>query len=102
MLNWDTETDVKTNYSPECTIITSAGVFYGREGLLDSIAILDKQFSDADFLYTTKRWAGEIAFLEWQAEGNDFYIDDGAETFFIRNGFICAQTIHYTIRERER
>jgi hypothetical protein len=101
-LIWDITSDIETNYSQECIIITSSGVFYGHDGVFKALEDLNKKFSDADFLYTTKIWSGDIAFLEWQAESDDFYVDDGAETFCIRDGLICAQTIHYTIRIREK
>ncbi len=99
-LNWEDEPDIKKNYSPECIIITSEGIFYGYDGVMSVLDTLNKKMQDADFLYTTKRYAGDIAFLEWQAEGDDYYIDDGTETFYIHNGLICAQTIHYTVRSR--
>lgn len=99
-LDWEEQSDIQTNYSSECIIITSEGVFYGHDGVQKALDTLNKKMRDADFLYTTKRYAGDIAFLEWQAEGDDYYIDDGAETFYIHDGLICAQTIHYTVRSR--
>lgn len=99
-LNWGEKPDVQINYSPECVIISSEGIFYGHDGVVNALDKLNKKMHDADFLYTTKRYAGNIAFLEWQAEGDDYYIDDGTETFYIHDGFICAQTIHYTVRSR--
>jgi hypothetical protein len=99
-LNWEDEPDIQTNYSPECVIITTDGIYYGHDGVIKALDTLNKKINDADFLYTTKRYAGEIAFLEWQAEGDDYYVDDGAETFYIHDGLIWAQTIHYTVRSR--
>lgn len=99
-LTWDYETDILTNYSKECTIITSKGIFYGHEGLKKAQEMLNDKFAEADYLYTTKLWVGQMAFLEWQALADNYYINDGAETFYIHNGFICAQSIHYTVRSR--
>ncbi|HEX2956017.1 MAG TPA: hypothetical protein VHO70_04275 [Chitinispirillaceae bacterium] len=99
-LSWEIKPDIQTNYSRNCVIITSEGIFYGHDGVMKALDSINKSMPDADFLYTTKQWAGDIAFLEWQAEGDDYYIDDGTETFYIHDGLICAQTIHYTVRSR--
>lgn len=40
---------------------------------------------------------GEVGFLEWTAEADGGRVDDGADSYVIRNGRIVAQTIHYTV-----
>ena len=50
------------------------------------------------FVYHAKVAAGEAALLEWTARvDNGSRVDDGVDSFVIRNGRIQAQTIHYTI-----
>lgn len=41
--------------------------------------------------------AGEMAFLEWTAASKKAIVEDGADSYLIRDGRIVAQTIHYTI-----
>ncbi|NLE01411.1 MAG: nuclear transport factor 2 family protein [Fibrobacter sp.] len=101
-LDWDLQTDIETNYSPGCILLSSYGAFYGRKGIQNAFRILESQIPDADFLYKTKSVFGEIAFLEWQAESDDVYIDDGADTYLIREGKIIGQTIHYTLQKRQK
>ena len=101
-LDWNQEVDIKTNFDEECFIITSYGTFFGHDGVRKLAQMQEVQIPEADILYTTKICRGELAFLEWQAESDDSYIDDGASTYLIRKGKIIAQTIHYTVRSRER
>jgi hypothetical protein len=71
-------------------------------GIRKAFALLESQIPEANFLYTTKTVYQDIAFLEWQAEASDTYIDDGVDTFIISNGKIVCQTMHYTVKEREK
>jgi hypothetical protein len=41
---------------------------------------------------------GELAFLKWTARCPRAEVGDGADSFWIRDGRIVAQTIHYTVR----
>jgi hypothetical protein len=38
--------------------------------------------------------------LEWTAEAEHARVRDGADSFFIENGWIVAQTIHYTVEPK--
>jgi len=40
---------------------------------------------------------GELGFLEWSARGSGAEVEDGADSYLIRDGRIVAQTIHYTV-----
>ena len=51
----------------------------------------------ATFEYTTQLVEGEVAFLEWTARSESVRVADGADSFFIRDGLVVAQTIHYTV-----
>lgn len=101
-LDWNMESDIEENYSEDCIVISSYGTFFGKEGIRKALELLESQIPESDLLYTTKVWRGEIAFLEWQAESDDFYVDDGASTYVIQNGKIVGQTIHYSVKARER
>ena len=50
----------------------------------------------ATFEYTAQLVEGEVAFLEWTAHSESVRMVDGADSFFIRDGLVVAQTIHYT------
>ncbi len=99
-LDWDLDTDIETNYASDCFLLSSYGVFFGRSGIRKALAVLESQIPEADILYSTKTIYNDVAYLEWQAESDDAYIDDGADTYIIRNGKIVCQTMHYTLRVR--
>jgi hypothetical protein len=99
-LDWDQDLDITQNYSPDCDLLTSFGAFKGHDGVKSFLEIINQKLPDADYLYINRLWKGEIAFLEWQAESPVAFVDDGAESFLIRNGLIVSQTVHCTIRVR--
>ncbi len=40
---------------------------------------------------------GDIVFLEWNSDSPSSFINDGVDTFVIRDGFIYAQTAKFTV-----
>lgn len=45
-----------------------------------------------------RNYAADVGFLEWTARAADgSRVEDGADSFVIRDGRIRAQTIHYTV-----
>lgn len=65
-----------------------------------SADILRQQVPSTDYAYRVCLVAGELAFLEWGAMSDRVRIDDGADSYLIRDGRIRAQTIHYTVTPR--
>jgi hypothetical protein len=41
-----------------------------------------------------------VAFLAWTAEVEHARVRDGADSFIIKDGWIVAQTIHYTVEAK--
>lgn len=93
----DVETDVRHNFSEDCVLLTSYGTFRGHEGIRDAARLLNKQIGRASYEYQTKIHHDEVAFLEWSAKSEHARIDDGADSFLIRQGLIRIMTIHYTV-----
>jgi hypothetical protein len=58
--------------------------------------------SNCTFEYRTRLVESELAFLEWTARADGTWVEDGADSFLIRDGRIIAQTIHYTIPGRRQ
>ena len=54
----------------------------------------------APYVYTNRLVEGRVAFLEWTAQAEHARVSDGADSFLIEDGWIVAQTIHYTVDER--
>lgn len=93
----DVEADLKQNFSLEVQALTRWGVFRGHDGIRSLAAQLEQELPHAHFDYTTKLVAGEMAFLEWTGNGGGRRVEDGADSFLIRDGKVQTMTIHYTV-----
>lgn len=50
--------------------------------------------------HLTRLTSGDYAFLEWRGQSADIHVEDGADSFVIRDGRIVMQSIHYMVRHR--
>ncbi len=94
------EEDIERNVAPDCVILERRGVFHGRDGARHLAQLLEEELPDAPYVYTNRLLAGRIAFLEWTAEAAHTRVQDGADSFVIEDGWITAQTIHYTVEDK--
>jgi hypothetical protein len=93
----DVQGDIEANFAPDCVLLTTYGRFDGHEGVRAAAELLDRQVPEAKYEYTQRSTHADIAFLEWRAVGRESRVDDGADTFLIRDGRIHVMTIHYTV-----
>jgi hypothetical protein len=93
------EEDIERNVSPDIVILERRGIFRGREGAKKLARLLEQELPGAPYLYTNRLVEGRVAFLEWTAQAKHARVRDGADSFLIENGWIVAQTIHYTVEE---
>jgi hypothetical protein len=92
--------DIERNVSPDIIIMERRGIFRGREGAEELARLLEQELPRAPYLYTNRLVEGRIAFLEWTAEAEHARVRDGADSFVIEDGWIVAQTIHYTVEKK--
>jgi hypothetical protein len=95
------EDDIRRNFAEDLVILTRRGVYRGHDGLRKLNRKLQHELPNASFRHRTKLVAGEMAFLEWTAESEQAVVEDGADSYCIRDGRIVAQTIHYTLKKKE-
>lgn len=60
--------------------------------------LLDQELPKATFEYRTVLVELEMGFLEWTTRAQGAVVEDGADSYLIRDGRIIAQTIHYTVK----
>lgn len=95
---WDVETDLARNFAEDVVLLTGYGIFRGIEGLREKARLLAEQLPDGRWTYVNVMAEGELGFLEWTAEAsNGARVEDGADSYLIRDGRIQAMTIHYTV-----
>lgn len=92
------EADLARNYAVDLIVLTGRGVFRGHDGLRQLAQLLREELPNASFEYRTRLVEGELGFLEWTARAEGSVVDDGADSYLIREGRIVGQTIHYTVR----
>ena len=90
-------TDLEVNYTEDVVVMSHLGHFQGREAVDALATLLQQQLKDADFFYNTAFVDSEFAFLQWTAHGKDLHVSDGADSFVVRDGRICMQTIYYSL-----
>jgi hypothetical protein len=92
--------DVLYNYSENAVIISPAGILLGYEGVKQSLDDLHKQIPAASYNYKLKFFRDNFAMLVWTADSHPFFIEDGIDSYFIRDDKIVAQTIYYTVKRK--
>jgi hypothetical protein len=93
--------DIDRNVAPDVVVLDRRGIFHGRDGARQLAQYLAEELPDAPYVYTNRLVAGRVAFLEWTAEAEHTRVRDGADSFVIEDGWIVAQTIHYTVEDRD-
>jgi hypothetical protein len=91
------EVDLVRNYAEDVVILSGRGVHHGHDGIRELAQVLREELPDVTFEYQTTLVEGELAFLEWTGRSGQAVVEDGADSFLIRDGLIIGQTIHYTV-----
>lgn len=93
------EKDLERNYSPDSVLLTNYGVFHGREGMKEAAKLLQEQLPGGNYNYEIKLCHDEICFLQWTGKSDISVIQDGADSYHIKNGKIMVQTIYYSVQK---
>lgn len=96
----DVEGDIAANYADDVVLLTGIGELRGHDGVRRSRSVLADDLPGGRFEYLTQLVAGDYAFLEWRGDADQVTVEDGADSFVIRDGRIVMQSIHYTVRHR--
>jgi uncharacterized protein YgfB (UPF0149 family) len=96
-LSGDVDDDVERNYAHDVTIVSNWGIEGGHAGVRRMAQLLQSQLPDCSFAYKMRLVEGELGMLEWSATSAAGSVDDGVDSYVIRDGRIQAQTIHYTL-----
>lgn len=94
------EEDAKRNYDPGVACFIDGKIHHGHAALKRLADRLSRELPGAEFRYNSVLSHADVAFLEWEATSDEVQVRDGADTFVVRDGLICAQTIHYTVEPR--
>jgi hypothetical protein len=92
------EEDLAGNYAEEVILLTHTGVYRGHAGVRDSYQVLRETLGDARLEYYNLLLENEYVFLEWRVLSDSLRVNEGADSFVVRNGKVVAQTMHYTVK----
>jgi len=91
----DVDTDVSRNFTHDCVLPTSIGVFRGHKGVHEAADLLRQELPNTRYEYRTRLVHDEMAFLQWAAIADGARVDDGADSFLIsRDEVIQVMTFH--------
>jgi ketosteroid isomerase-like protein len=89
---------IVSDYADDAIFITPAGTLRGRDGVREGFTKLLEDVPDADWDVPTQIYEGDVLFIEWTAKAAASRVDDGVDTFIIRDGEIVLQTVRYTVQ----
>ena len=96
------EEDMRRNVSEDIVILFNRGTFRGHEGVRQLARMLIEELPEhRSYEYTYRAVEGRVAFLEWAYEDASVRVRDGADSYLIEGGKIVAQTIHYTVEQKQ-
>lgn len=91
------EEDFLSSYREESFFIMPSGVRRGIDAIRGCYQQLKRDLPNARYTYQVTIVEENIGFLEWSADSDTNRVSDGADSYLIRDGYIHAQTIHYTL-----
>lgn len=91
------EDDFMRSYREDSFLIMPNGVRRGLDGIRACYRQLKKDLPNARYTYKVRVVEKDVGFLEWSADSDTNTVADGADSYVICNGYIRAQTIHYTL-----
>lgn len=91
------EQDFLECYREDSFLVMRSGVRRGIEGIRACYRQLNQELPNARYTYKAVIIEQEVGFLEWSADSETHIVSDGADSYVIRDGYIRAQTIHYTL-----
>lgn len=96
------EEDFLESYREDSFLIMQSGVRRGLEQIRTCYRQLNQELPNARFTYKAIIVEQDVGFLEWLAESDTHTVTDGADSYVIREGYIRAQTIHYTLIPKKK
>jgi hypothetical protein len=93
----DLEGDLAENYAENVAVLSwGEGVQHGHDAVRRTAKVLRCYLPEAGYSYDQLLVEGEVAMLQWHADGLEMDIHDGVDSYVVRGGLIVAQTIHYS------
>lgn len=93
------EDDFLRSYREDSFLIMPEGVRSSLEGIR---VCYRKLKEDLPNFTTTRSVEQDVGFVEWSADSDIDIVTDGVASYVIRDAYIFAQTIHYTLTPKTK
>jgi hypothetical protein len=93
----DLEGDLRENYARDVVFVAVEATYRGHDGIRAAAKFLEDRLPGHDYEYVTVKCEGEIAFLVWKGRGGGLQVQNGVDTFVVRDGKIVAQTAAFEV-----
>ena len=98
----NSEEDFLQCYREDSFLIMSGGVRRGLKEIRACYHQLNQELRNARYTYKVVIIEQDVGLLEWSADSDTHTVTDGVDSYVIQNGYIRAQTIHYTLTPRNK
>lgn len=98
--NGNTYKDLEENYASDAVLLCEHGAKHGHSGVAESANRLKQQLEGGGFEIQRVVVQGEFALLLWHGETVRTLIENGVDSFVIRDGRIVMQSVFYSIRDK--
>ncbi len=96
------EQDFLECYREDSFLIMPSGVRRGLEGIRACYHQLNQELPNARYTYKVVIIEQDVGLLEWSADSDTHIVMDGVDSYVIQDGYIRAQTIHYTLMPKNK
>jgi ketosteroid isomerase-like protein len=84
--------EIMTDYAADAVLITAAGVVAGRDAIRGAFGQLLTNMPNIAWTASSQVSASDTVLLEWTADAGAVAVEDGVDTFVVRDGLIQSQT----------
>ena len=88
--------EIMADYAADSVLITAAGAVPGRDAIRGGFERLVTAMPDIVWTSTAQVSSGDTVLLEWTADAGSVAVEDGVDTFVVRDGLIQSQTVRST------
>lgn len=94
-------TAIMEDYADDAVLIMQSGIVSGTQDLTKHFSTPSKILtSDTKLEIIDKKCIGNIAFLVWKAQNDNFNVPIASDTFVIENGKILSQTFVILVEKK--
>ena len=84
--------EIMTDYAPDAVLISRAGTVAGADAIRGAFGQLLTTLPNIAWTASAQVSAGDTVLLEWSADAGSVAVEDGVDTFVVRDGLIRSQT----------